>query len=178
MRIISTEFSDIKIIESNYSMDDRGSFTKMFNESEFRSMGLQTEYKETYYSKSKRDVIRGMHFQVPPYDHEKLVHVIEGSIVDVVVDLRKDSPNYKKYVAIPLLAERHQSIYIPRGFAHGFRALEDNTVMLYHVASGYHPDSDRGIAYDSIGYDWGTEMPVLSKRDLGFMVLGDFVSPF
>ncbi|MDE6675114.1 MAG: dTDP-4-dehydrorhamnose 3,5-epimerase [Acetatifactor sp.] len=178
MKIISTEFSDIKIIESNHSTDERGSFIKIFNEAEFLSMGLQTEYKETYFSISQKDVIRGMHFQIPPYDHEKLVHVIAGSIIDVVVDLRRESPDFKKHIAITLLSEKRQSIYIPKGFAHGFRALEDNTVMLYQVASGYHPNSDSGIAYDSIGFDWGIGTPVLSKRDQGFIRLDDFVSPF
>lgn len=178
MKVISTEFRDVKIIESNHFADERGSFTKIFNEDEFISMGLQTEYKETYYSVSKRDVIRGMHFQIPPYDHEKLVHVIAGSVVDVVVDLRKGSPDFKKHIAVTLLSEKRQSIYIPRGFAHGFRALEDNTVVLYQVTSGYHPNCDSGIAYDSIGFDWGTETPSLSKRDQGFIGLEEFESPF
>lgn len=178
MKIIPTDFEDIKVIESNHAMDERGSFTKIFNEAEFLSMGLQTEYKETYFSISHKDVIRGMHFQIPPYDHEKLVHVIAGAIVDVIVDLRKESPNYKKYIAIPLTAERRQSIYIPKGFAHGFKSLEDNTVMLYQVASGYQPNSDSGIAYDSIGFDWEIDMPILSKRDLEFVGLEEFISPF
>lgn len=178
MKIISTEFEDIKIIENNYSKDERGDFIKVFNDVEFISMGLQTEYKETYYSISKKDVIRGMHFQIPPYDHEKLVHVIAGSIVDVIVDLRVESPDYKKHIAIPLSSEKHQSIYIPKGFAHGFRALVDHTVMLYQVASGYHPNSDSGIAYNSIGFDWGIETPILSKRDQDFIGLEEFESPF
>lgn len=167
-----------KIINIFHNADVRGSFTKIFNADQFEKLGLQTEYKEIYYSTSQKDVIRGMHFQIPPHDHEKLVHVVSGSIIDVVVDLRKESPDYGKCMEFSLSADNPQALYIPKGFAHGFRSLEDNTMMLYIVSTGYAPQSDAGIAYDSIGYDWGVENPVLSERDKTFPRLEEFESPF
>lgn len=178
MEIIDTQFKDIKLVNVNYSQDNRGSFIKIFNKDFFEEAGLQTIFEETYYSISNKDVIRGMHFQVPPYDHEKLVHVIRGRVIDVILDIRKDSPNYKKCIAIDLKAKDHKAVYIPKGFAHGFRTLEDNTVMLYMVASGYHPNADSGIKYDSIPYDWSVKEPVVSDRDMAFVSLTEFDSPF
>lgn len=178
LRLFSSTFEDVKIIENVYSYDIRGNFIKTFNEDEFIRLGLHTDFRETYYSTSQKDVIRGMHFQLPPYEHDKLIHVISGSVIDVVLDLRKDSPNYKKSIAIHLTGNRPRSIYIPKGFAHGFKCLENNTVMLYQVTTGYQPNCDSGVAYDSIGYDWGIEDPILSERDQNFIRLEDFDSPF
>jgi len=167
-----------KLMDIFHNGDVRGSFTKIFNAEQFEKLGFQTEYKEIYYSTSQKDVIRGMHFQVPPYDHEKLVHVISGSIIDVLVDLRKESPDFGKCMEFSLSAEKKQALYIPKGFAHGFRSLEDNTMMLYIVSTGYNAQCDKGIAYDSIGYDWGVDNPILSDRDKTFSRLEEFVSPF
>lgn len=178
MNIKPTKFEDVKIIESNSFSDQRGSFTKVFNDEDFGKMGLHLEFQEIYYSVSQKNVIRGMHFQLPPYEHDKLVHVISGSVIDVVVDLRKDSPHYKEYLAVHLTDCLPTALYIPKGFAHGFKSLEDNTIMLYQVTSGYQPQCDSGIAYDSIGYDWGIEEPILSERDRQFIALDKFESPF
>jgi dTDP-4-dehydrorhamnose 3,5-epimerase/CDP-3, 6-dideoxy-D-glycero-D-glycero-4-hexulose-5-epimerase len=178
MKVRDSEFKDVKIIEDSYAYDIRGNFIKTFNEEEFAEHGLSTDLREIYYSTSQRDVIRGMHFQLPPYEHDKLIHVIRGHVIDVVLDLRKSSPNYKKCLAISLSGNKPYSIYIPKGFAHGFKCLENNTVMLYHVTSGYNAESDTGIAYDSIGYDWNVEDPIMSERDQGFVRLEDFESPF
>lgn len=178
MKIKAAEFEEVKIIENSYAYDIRGNFIKLFNQEEFIRLGLHTDFKETYYSTSQKDVIRGMHFQLPPYEHDKLIHVISGSVVDVILDLRKNSSTYKQCIAIHLTGNRPRSIYIPKGFAHGFKSLENNTIMLYQVTTGYQPNCDSGIAYDSIGYDWGIEDPILSERDQHFVTLKEFSSPF
>lgn len=178
MKVESTEFEDVKIIEGISSGDSRGKFTKIFNEDFYSEFKLNMNVCETYYSVSNKNVIRGMHFQLPPYEHEKLVHVIQGSVIDVILDLRKDSMNYKKSIGIFLSADKPYSIYIPKGFAHGFKSLEDNTIMLYQVTSVYSPEHDTGIAYDTIGFDWGVENPIVSGRDQTFISLDNFKSPF
>ena len=179
MKVIDTKMNGaIKIIENFYSFDIRGSFIKIFNDDTFNELGIPMNFKETYYSVSNRDVIRGMHFQMPPYDHDKLIHVVRGRVVDVLVDLRKSSPTYKQYVTIQLTGNKPKSIYIPKGFAHGFKTLDDNTVMIYNVTSGYNSEHDCGIRWDSIGYDWNVEEPIISERDRTFGTLEEFDSPF
>lgn len=179
MKIVAHEvFPDIKIIDNFWAEDTRGKFIKVFNDDEFRKNGIRFNMKETYYSYSGKNVIRGMHFQLPPYEHEKILHVLSGSVLDVIVDLRKDSPFFKKCIKIPLSARKPQAIYIPKGFAHGFLSKEDNTVMLYYVSSCYHKDADSGIKWDTIGIEWETENPIISSRDSSFISLEEFVSPF
>lgn len=178
MNVLSTEFADVLIIENFSQYDIRGGFIKIFNKEQYQNIDLNLNFHEVYYSVSQKDVVRGMHFQLPPYDHEKIVHVIHGKVVDVLVDLRKDSPNYKKCLEVYLSGNEPKSIYIPKGFAHGFRALEDKTVMIYCVTSTYHPESDTGIAYDSIGYNWGTADLIVSERDRNLTKLSEFESPF
>ena len=179
MEIVShTECNDIKIIKAFSSEDVRGGFTKFFHHDTFVQAGIEMDIKEVYYSVSQRNVIRGMHFQLPPYDHAKLVHVISGSAIDVVVDLRKNSATYKKCIVVPLNGEMKQAVYIPKGFAHGFKALEDGTVMQYSVSTVYNREADFGIRYDSIGFNWNCEGVIVSERDSEFIGLEEFDSPF
>lgn len=178
MRMISTEIKGVYIIENFYQFDIRGSFIKLYNQEMFQKMGLDTELREVYYSKSQKDVIRGMHFQLPPHEHDKIVHVIKGGVIDVLVDLRKESAHYKKFLEIPLTGNYPKSIFIPKGVAHGFKCLENDTVMIYQVTSGYSPAHDSGIAYDSIGYDWNIADPIVSERDANLISLKEFDSPF
>jgi len=123
-------------------------------------------------------VVRGMHFQRPPFEHSKLVYVINGSILDVVLDIRKGSKTYGKFFSIELNENENTSLYIPVGFAHGFKALEDNTLMLYNVSGVYNRECDQGIKWDSIGFNWNISNPVLSDRDRTFIPLSDFETPF
>ena len=170
---------DIKIIELSNRKDDRGNFVKIYNEEFYMREGTHFPIKEIYYSVSNRNVVRGMHFQLPPFEHAKIVHLISGKIVDVVVDLRKNSCTYGKYTAIELEGSSKKAVYIPEGFAHGFMTLEDNTIMQYCVGSVYNREFDSGIRYDSFGYDWGGNVDlVVSERDLSFVELGKFISPF
>uniref|UniRef100_UPI0035632619 dTDP-4-dehydrorhamnose 3,5-epimerase family protein n=1 Tax=Ilyobacter sp. TaxID=3100343 RepID=UPI0035632619 len=115
MKLIKTELKGVFIIETFHAEDERGSFTKTYNKKFFKENKLCSKFKESYYSVSKKDVIRGMHFQLPPHDHEKLVYVIKGKIIDVILDLRKKSETYGKYISIELSEENRHSIYIPKG---------------------------------------------------------------
>ncbi|WP_287962492.1 dTDP-4-dehydrorhamnose 3,5-epimerase [Alcanivorax sp.] len=159
-------------------LDERGSFVKIFHEPTFKELGLCAHFAEEYYSVSKRHVLRGMHFQVPPRDHVKLVCCVMGSVMDVVVDLRKGSPTYRHHFAIELSAEKANMLYIPKGLAHGFCVMSDQVIMLYKVSSVYAPEHDCGIRWDTIGFRWPVENPVISERDHSFPGLDAFHSPF
>lgn len=158
--------------------DERGSFVKTFHQLWLHENGIEFDLRESYFSSSKKDVIRGMHFQLPPHDHAKIVFCPQGAIMDVIVDLRRDSPTYGKYVATELSAQNHKAYYIPPGFAHGFKALTDEAMTYYLVTSMYSKEHDTGIRFDSFGFDWDCTQPILSSRDLSFPGLDLFQSPF
>jgi dTDP-4-dehydrorhamnose 3,5-epimerase len=173
-----TPLKDAYLINMQASLDARGDFIKTFHGSTFLQNGIDFVLKESYFSHSKTDVIRGMHFQLPPHDHSKIVFCPEGAILDVIVDLRKDSATYGQYYAHELSSVNHLAYYIPHGFAHGFKALADNSITYYLVSSEYSKDHDTGILYNSFGFDWGVGKPIISARDLSFPALVDFKSPF
>lgn len=178
MKIYDTECPGVKIIESFSASDIRGGFTKIFNDEVYREAGLDVNIKETYYSTSCKNVIRGMHFQIPPYEHAKIVHVIKGAVEDVILDLRIGSPTYNKVFCFNLSSINHRALYIPVGMAHGFKCLEDQTLMLYQVTSIYNKASDKGIRFNSIGFNWNTDECIVSDRDNTFIKLDEFISPF
>lgn len=177
MKLKNTEFDGLIIIENFHQEDNRGSFTKVFSNNVFVQNGIKFLPKEIYYSISRKDVIRGMHFQTPPVDHSKLVFVISGSIIDVVLDIRKNSKTYGKFFSLKL-EENEESIFIPSGFAHGFKALEDNTVVVYNQTSCYSKEHDAGILWNSFKFDWEIENPIVSSRDQSFDEFLKFKSPF
>lgn len=177
MEIID-KLNGAKLITLPSSKDIRGSFVKAFHETSLKGVGVEFTLRESYFSFSKKDVIRGMHFQLPPMQHSKVVFCPKGAIMDVIVDLRKASPTYGQYFAHELSETNCKACYIPEGFAHGFKALTDDAMTYYLVSSEYSAPHDTGIRYDSIGYDWGVEQPILSARDLSFGTLADFDSPF
>ena len=158
--------------------DNRGSFIKTFQSHFFQQHNIDFTLAESYFSLSKKDVIRGMHFQVPPHHHSKIVFCPQGSILDVLVDLRTDSKTYGQYVANELSAQNHKAYFIPEGFAHGFKALTENAMTYYLVSSEHSKDHDAGIHYNSIRMNWETTTPIISERDLSFPTLNDFQSPF
>lgn len=174
MNIEQTALEGVYIINNFVAQDERGTFVKTFNKQNFENDGLHFEIREAYFSISHKNVIRGMHFQLPPSDHEKLVYVPLGSIVDVVVDLRKKSQTYKQFIAIELSAANRKSIFIPKGLAHGFKSMEDNTITVYNVATEYDAAADQGILYDSFGFDWQSAEAIMSSRDKEFMTLVRF----
>lgn len=158
--------------------DSRGTFIKTFHMDEFRSLGLPTSFAEEYFSVSRRGVLRGLHFQTPPMDHEKIVYCAEGEVTDAVVDLRRSSPTYGKYALFDLKSSEGTMLYIPKGMAHGFYTRSSTALMLYQVTSVYAPACDAGIRWDTAGIPWEDASPILSERDQNFPALADFVSPF
>ena len=176
MKVISTDFTGLFILNNFFTIDDRGSFVKTFNKQAFSSYGINFQIRESYYSVSKKNVIRGMHFQLPPNDHMKLVFVPYGEIIDVVIDLRKKSKTYGKTFSLLLSSENKRAIMIPKGFAHGFKSMIDDTITMYNVSSIYDKTSDHGILYNSINFNWDVKRPILSERDVSFETLKSFKS--
>jgi len=178
-KFIETEIEGCYVIHQALFMDHRGLFIKNFNEVAFKQFNLNCDFKESYFSVSNKNVIRGMHFQLPPHDYNKLATVVNGNIIDVVVDLRKNSKTFKKYIVVEMSTEKHQSIYIPRGCAHGFLSMTEGAVVSYFTTSVYSDKHDTGILYNSFGYNWPTTAPeITSKRDNTFLPLDMFDSPF
>jgi len=176
--IIPLPLSGASLLTLPYSIDNRGDFTKTFHNSSLLQAGINFQLKESYFSASKKDVIRGMHFQLPPHQHAKIVFCPLGAILDVIIDLRKNSPTYGQYFAQELSAANHLAYYIPEGFAHGFKALTEGAITYYLVSSEYSQPHDTGIIYNSFGFDWQLQSPIISPRDLSFPTLNDFDSPF
>ncbi len=176
------EITDIlngaKLMTLPSSEDMRGTFVKTFHESSLVEHDICFTLRESYFSFSKKDVIRGMHFQLPPWEHSKIVFCPQGAILDVIVDLRKNSATYRQHYAHILSGENHKAYYIPEGFAHGFKSLTEGAMTYYLVSSEYSKDHDTGIRYDSIGFDWDVRDPIISGRDLSFLSIADFDSPF
>jgi dTDP-4-dehydrorhamnose 3,5-epimerase/CDP-3, 6-dideoxy-D-glycero-D-glycero-4-hexulose-5-epimerase len=165
------------LIDNFLHSDLRGDFRKFFNKSQLNSINIQIEFNECYLTTSKKNVIRGMHFQNPPNEHWKLVTVIEGSIVDVVIDIR-NSENYGRIYSFEMDENSNFSILISPGYAHGFKSLQDHTKLLYHVSSEYSKESDNGILWNSIDFDWQIKNPILSERDSQFIDFSLFESFF
>jgi len=178
MKIIDTPIDGLQILEPKIFEDSRGKFIKTFTDGFFKENNLTIDIKETYYSLSDKDVIRGMHFQSPPYEYIKLVYVASGRILDVLLDIRKKSPTYGQYFSIELSSQNAKVLIIPKGLAHGFKSLEDNTNVTYMQTTSYEPTHDAGIGYDSFGFDWKCSKPKLSSRDLSFTSLAKFKTPF
>jgi dTDP-4-dehydrorhamnose 3,5-epimerase/CDP-3, 6-dideoxy-D-glycero-D-glycero-4-hexulose-5-epimerase len=177
-QIESTPLSDAKLITLPSFLDDRGSFIKTFHDTTLQDAEINFQLKESYFSFSNKDVIRGMHFQLPPHQHAKIVFCPYGAILDVIIDLRRSSSTYGKYYAHELSRENHKAYYIPEGFAHGFKALTEDAMTYYLVTSEYSKDEDTGIRYDSFGFDWEVKDPIISERDFSFPSLAEFSTPF
>jgi dTDP-4-dehydrorhamnose 3,5-epimerase len=158
--------------------DSRGAFTKTFHAREFHRLGIDFTPRESCYTSSARGVVRGMHFQLPPHAHQKLVHCCSGRVLDVLLDLRINSPSYGKTAAVELSSTEATLLCIPAGVAHGFAALGDENVLMYQTDEIYYPESDAGIRWDSFGFAWPVEHPVISARDQVHPALRDFDSPF
>ena len=178
MDIVKTKIQDLFIIDNEMFFDERGLFIKTFNDKYFGEFNLKFIIKESYFSISAKNVIRGMHFQIPPHEHEKLVYVPNGSIIDVVLDIRKNSPSYGEYIYVELSNKNHKSIFIPAGCAHGFLSLERNTNVTYLQSSVYDSEFDKGIRWDSFGMQWKVKEPIVSERDKSFLKFIDFKTPF
>jgi dTDP-4-dehydrorhamnose 3,5-epimerase len=158
--------------------DDRGVFIKNFNQSDYEKLGLNGLFLEDFYTSSKKNVIRGMHFAKPPSDHIKTISCVEGTIFDVLIDLRLGSPTYGVSETLELAGAFPQILYAPIGIAHGFCSLTDNSIVQYKVSKLFCPEDDIGIHWDSIGIDWPTKQPIISSKDTKLPRFSDFKSPF
>lgn len=165
-------------ISPDIRRDDRGFFVKTLHKDLYKEYGLHYDFIEEYYSSSKKGVLRGMHFQLPPHHHAKLVYCISGQVMDVVIDLRKKSPTYGQHAVFDLNSETANIIYMPPGLAHGFYTLSDDAMLIYKVTTVYAPEHDSGIRWDSADIPWPNKKPLLSPRDEGFKTLEEFNSPF
>lgn len=179
MVISDTRLAGVKEIILTPLEDLRGSFTKIYHQGLYHDAGIDFSLKEQYISVSRKNVIRGMHFQTPPHACDKIVTVLSGRALDVILDVRPSSPTYGKFIQIGLCPETPKAVFIPKGCAHGFLALEDNTCMLYNVSAEYSPECDTGIRWDSFGFQWpvGTGEPIISKRDAALEPLKAFQLP-
>lgn len=182
MNVIKTDIDGVVIIEPRVFEDARGYFFESFSERDFNSQVREIKFVQDNESKSSYGVMRGLHFQRPPFTQSKLVRCVKGAVLDVAVDIRKGSPTYGQHVAVELTEDNHRQFFIPRGFAHGFAVLSDVAVFQYKCDNFYHPEADGGISIldDSLGIDWRipTDKVILSEKDTKHPMLKDFDSPF
>lgn len=187
MEIIQTDIKDVFIIEPRVFKDARGYFFESFSQREFDEkvtpiLGYNIRFVQDNESMSSYGVMRGLHFQRPPYTQSKLVRCVRGAVLDVAVDIRKGSPTYGKHVAVELTEENHRQFFVPRGFAHGFAVLSETAVFQYKCDEFYHPEADGGISIkdNSLGIDWRIPMDkaLLSEKDTKHAMLATFDSPF
>ncbi len=180
MKVIATPISGLYEIIPNVFGDHRGYFMESFNAKDLKEIIGEFEFVQDNQSLSSKGVLRGLHFQNPPFEQGKLVRVIKGSVNDVVVDIRKNSPTYGKSFKIKLSEENFKMLWIPPGFAHGFETLEDNTIFAYKVTKYYNPDSEGSIIWNdpTLNIDWETKNPSTSKKDNDGELFENFSSLF
>jgi len=182
MKFIKTVIPDVYIIEPSVFGDNRGYFLESFNLEKFEENVYPIKFVQDNESKSSIGVLRGLHFQKPPFDQAKLVRCVEGSVMDVAVDIRKGSPTYGKHVAVELSGENKRQLFVPRGFAHGFSVLSDTAVFAYKVDNTYAPDFDAGIRWNdkelNIHWDLEESEVLVSAKDAELPFFLEFESPF
>ena len=182
MEVIKTAIEGVVIIEPKVFKDQRGYFFESFSRREFEAKVRKINFVQDNESMSSYGVMRGLHFQRPPYTQSKLVRCVKGKVLDVAVDIRKGSPTYGQHVAVELSEDNHRQFFVPRGFAHGFAVLSDTAVFQYKCDNFYAPQADGGISIkdESLGIDWKipTDKAVLSEKDTLHSCLKDFDSPF
>ena len=179
MRFIETILKGAYIIELDPVEDERGFFARSYCRDEFRKNGIEMDIVQCNVSHNrKKGTLRGMHYQEAPYEEAKLISCIKGSMYDVIVDIRKGSPTFGKWTAVELTAGNGRTLYVPKGFAHGFQTLADDTVVYYHISEAYYPESSRGIRWDdpALGITWPAPNPIISVKDRNFSLFdGDKV---
>ncbi len=180
MEIIKTEISDLLILKPKVFEDSRGYFFESFNKERIREAGIGLDFVQDNESLSSKGVLRGLHFQNPPYEQGKLIRVITGSVIDVAVDIRKDSPTYGKWVSVELSAANKLMLWIPPGFAHGFVTLEDNTTFFYKCTGFYSYESEGSILWNDpdLNIDWKFSDPILSEKDKACPLFSELESKF
>lgn len=180
MDIIRTKIPDVLIIKTDVFEDDRGYFMETYQKQRFLEVGIDSIFVQDNESKSGKGVLRGLHMQKPPFAQGKLIRVIKGSVLDVVVDLRKQSPHYGKWVSTVLSDENKWMFWVPPGFAHGFLTLCDETIFSYKCTARYNKASEMAIRWNdpTLNIEWGIAAPILSDKDRNAPLFNQIVSPF
>lgn len=182
MNVIKTPIEGLLIIEPRVFHDARGYFVETYNEQRYREAGVDAMFVQDNQSCSTYGVVRGLHFQKPPYTQAKLVSCTKGRVLDVAVDLRKESPTYGKWFSVELSEENHRQFYIPRGFAHGFSVLSEQAVFTYKCDNLYHPETEGGLLLSDpdVAIDWQVpeDKRVISEKDTKHPLFKDLISPF
>ena len=180
MKIIKTPIPDLLVVEPSVFNDQRGYFFEVYNQERYFNNNMQMQFVQDNESKSGKNVIRGLHFQKPPFAQGKLVRVIQGKVLDVAVDIRKGSPTYGSYHAVELDAISKRMFYIPEGFAHGFLTMEEDTIFAYKCTNYYNKESEGSLLWsdETIGIKWNIKNPILSEKDKIAPLFKDFNSPF
>lgn len=180
MEFIKTGFNDLWVIKPRIFGDERGYFLESYNAAVFKTNGIHYDFVQDNQSKSRKGVLRGLHFQVPPYAQGKLVSVIQGSVLDVAVDLRKSEPTFGKHFAIKLTGREKTMVFVPPGFAHGFASLEDDTIFAYKCTANYNKEAEDAILWNDpeLNIDWGIQDPVISEKDAQAKLFSSYNSPF
>lgn len=180
MEIVKTKIADLYIIKPTVFEDHRGYFFESYNKHEFIKLGIDKNFVQDNESMSQKGVLRGLHFQKPPFDQGKLVRVMQGAVLDVAVDIRKSSPTYGDWVSVELTQDNKWMYWIPPGFAHGFVSLQDNTVFFYKCTNIYNKESEGSIFWNdpTLNINWEIENPLLTEKDKMATLFKDFESPF
>ena len=177
MNVIPTAIPEVRIVEPKVFGDERGYFFESWNKAAFEEAGIRCDFIQDNESRSRFGVLRGLHYQAPPYTQAKLVRVIRGSVLDVAVDIRRGSPTFGRHVAVELSGENKRQLFVPRGFAHGFVVLSDDVLFAYKCDNRYAPSHERGIAYNdpALGIDWRVRVEkfILSPKDTTNPLLAD-----
>ncbi|MDY0084685.1 MAG: dTDP-4-dehydrorhamnose 3,5-epimerase, partial [Bacteroidales bacterium] len=180
MEIINTKIPDLLIVKPLVFEDQRGYFFESYNKEKFLQQGIDQNFVQDNESKSMKGVLRGLHFQAPPFAQGKLVRVMKGAVLDVAVDIRQNSPTYGQWASTELTESNKWMYWVPPGFAHGFVTLEDHTVFFYKCTNVYNKASEGSIRWNDpdLNIDWGINNPILSEKDMHSPLFKDFISPF
>ncbi|NQX99490.1 MAG: dTDP-4-dehydrorhamnose 3,5-epimerase [Flavobacteriales bacterium] len=180
MKFVKIEIEGLVVIEPNVFEDDRGHFYESYNKERFEKNGIKDLFVQDNQSLSQKGVLRGLHFQNPPCAQAKLIRVIKGKVLDIAVDLRKESPTYGEHYSIELSASNKKMFYIPTGFAHGFLTLEDDTIFSYKCSNFYNKESEDALLWNdaTLGIDWKIINPLLSDKDKEAPSFNQYISPF
>lgn len=180
MEVTTTPIEGLLVLQPKIWKDDRGYFFESFRADVFSKLNIDVNFVQDNQSLSQKGTIRGLHYQVAPFEQGKLVRVVQGRVLDVALDIRKNSPTYGQHFAIELSAENQTQFFIPPGFAHGFSTLEDNTIFCYKCTNYYSKASEGGVLFNdpALGIDWKVEGLFVSDKDKELPTFAEFVSPF
>tara|TARA_B110000977_G_scaffold57405_1_gene77919 strand:+ start:6713 stop:7255 length:543 start_codon:yes stop_codon:yes gene_type:complete len=180
MNIIKTPIENLLVLEPKVFEDERGYFFESFNKKKLEDIGIKESFVQDNQSLSNKNVLRGLHFQAPPFAQGKLVRVIKGSVLDIAVDIRKESATYGKYFSIILSEQNKKMFWIPPGFAHGFLTLEDQTIFSYKCSGDYNPSSEGSLLWNDpqLNIEWNIDEPIVSAKDQEAQAFTSFKSPF